>query len=493
LSNLTQPISGAQFASLDLIKTRMGEIAKIRETLVRHAGSAEGGNAENWMSSASTVLGDFVRDTYGLVARGDWENFKPQAQQRIRGEDRVKAEQHISQLYDEIGQKAEHVADIEKKRNTVGERAAKLAEIENRFAEIRGAITSDSGQSIFDRTRELKALKEQEQVERDEVNFRADAQMRELRLHERVSKIQAEGGDSALQSARAILNSAREEERLAQHRGEEEKAIAAAKVASAQSSVTMAEKERDLTTQRLALEMRVARLSTAGGGLSAIGGLNANEEGASVGATTRAGKMLPATQRRLTEIQLRKKDLEDRLNNPDPHLTVDSRQVIRSFGQSGGRRKRVQSRMWTVIVIVMKVVRKEVSSLLTGVIGASESPFAGDDLDEALSLAVGLWAIRFGKRMLEAKFSTRGSKESGTVGRAAVSEHTLNANAVLGIEAHSLLERMEHARDLLVRKKTGKAESGMIINGNMQAFDSRAAIAEGAIPSSTDTRLLEAA
>ena len=38
-------------------------------------------------------------------------------------------------------------------------------------------------------------------------------------------------------------------------------------------------------------------------------------------------------------------------------------------------------------VIVMKVMRKEGSSVVTGVIGTGISPFPGDGLDEALGLA----------------------------------------------------------------------------------------------------------
>ena len=55
-------------------------------------------------------------------------------------------------------------------------------------------------------------------------------------------------------------------------------------------------------------------------------------------------------------------------------------------------------------VIVMKVMRKEVSALVAGVIRASESPLAGDGLDKALGLAIGLRAIRFGEGVFEAEF-----------------------------------------------------------------------------------------
>ena len=51
-------------------------------------------------------------------------------------------------------------------------------------------------------------------------------------------------------------------------------------------------------------------------------------------------------------------------------------------------------------VIVMKVKRKEGGAMVTGVIGAGLGPFAGDGLDEALGLAVGLGAVGLVKRCL---------------------------------------------------------------------------------------------
>ena len=39
--------------------------------------------------------------------------------------------------------------------------------------------------------------------------------------------------------------------------------------------------------------------------------------------------------------------------------------------------------------------------MITRLIGASISPLAGDGLDEAFGLAIGLWAVRFGKGVFE--------------------------------------------------------------------------------------------
>ena len=53
-------------------------------------------------------------------------------------------------------------------------------------------------------------------------------------------------------------------------------------------------------------------------------------------------------------------------------------------------------------VVVVKIVWKESSTVVAGVIVAGISPFAGDGLDEALGLAIGLGAIGSGEAMFEA-------------------------------------------------------------------------------------------
>ena len=48
--------------------------------------------------------------------------------------------------------------------------------------------------------------------------------------------------------------------------------------------------------------------------------------------------------------------------------------------------------------------------MVAGVIGSSIGPLAGDGLDEAFGLAVGLRSVRFGKVMLEAELTTGGGE-----------------------------------------------------------------------------------
>ncbi len=65
--------------------------------------------------------------------------------------------------------------------------------------------------------------------------------------------------------------------------------------------------------------------------------------------------------------------------------------------------------------IVMKIERKEGSSMVPGGIGTCLSPSASDGLDEAFGLAVGLGAIGFGEEMLEAQLVAGGGEEFGAI------------------------------------------------------------------------------
>jgi hypothetical protein len=67
--------------------------------------------------------------------------------------------------------------------------------------------------------------------------------------------------------------------------------------------------------------------------------------------------------------------------------------------------------MRPVEVIVVKEEREEGGAVVAGVIGTSISPFAGDGLDEALGLAIGLRAIGTGEAVTEAEILAGGSEE----------------------------------------------------------------------------------
>ena len=62
-------------------------------------------------------------------------------------------------------------------------------------------------------------------------------------------------------------------------------------------------------------------------------------------------------------------------------------------------------------IVVVKVEREEGSALVTGVVRASVSPLAGDGLDEAFGLAVGLRAIGTSEEMADAQLVAGSGEE----------------------------------------------------------------------------------
>ena len=59
-------------------------------------------------------------------------------------------------------------------------------------------------------------------------------------------------------------------------------------------------------------------------------------------------------------------------------------------------------------VVVVQGEGEEGSAMVAGVVGACVGPFAGDGLDEAFGLAIGLRAVGFGEPV--PKMQTRGAQ-----------------------------------------------------------------------------------
>jgi hypothetical protein len=72
--------------------------------------------------------------------------------------------------------------------------------------------------------------------------------------------------------------------------------------------------------------------------------------------------------------------------------------------------------MRAVEVIVMEIEREEGGAVLTGVVGARIGPLAGDGLDEAFGLAIGLGAIGTSEEMAEAQLVAGSGEELGAIG-----------------------------------------------------------------------------
>jgi hypothetical protein len=152
----------------------------------------------------------------------------------------------------------------------------------------------------------------------------------------------------------------------------------------------------------------------------------------------------------------------------------------------------VQGGMRAVEVIVMKVVIKEGSAVERGVIGPGISPLAGDGLNEAFGLAIGLGSIRSGEEMFEAELPAGGSKEFGTISRAAVGEHALDRYAVSRVKGNGLLQSVEDAGSFFVREEAGEGQTGVVVDGDMERLEAGAGVALRAVAGGAHAGLGEA-
>jgi hypothetical protein len=124
-----------------------------------------------------------------------------------------------------------------------------------------------------------------------------------------------------------------------------------------------------------------------------------------------------------------------------------------------------------VEVIVVEVERKEGGAVIAGRVRPGISPLSSDGLNEAFRLAIGLRSVGFGEEVFEAEFLAGSGKEFGAIGGAAISQHTLNGDAVGGIEVESLLEGGKDAGSLFIREEGCEGETAVVVDGDVEAFD----------------------
>ena len=144
-------------------------------------------------------------------------------------------------------------------------------------------------------------------------------------------------------------------------------------------------------------------------------------------------------------------------------------------------------------VIVMQVIGKEACSAVAGVIRTCVGPLAGDGLDEALGLAIGLRTIRSGEAVFEAELLAGGGEEFGAVSGAAIGAEALNGDAVELVIGNGLEQGVEGAGDFFVWVGGDEGEAGMVVDGDVETLDAGAWIALGAVAGGADAGLGEAA
>lgn len=73
--------------------------------------------------------------------------------------------------------------------------------------------------------------------------------------------------------------------------------------------------------------------------------------------------------------------------------------------------------------------------------------------------------------MLEAKLEAGCGEVGGSIGGSAIGEDALDLDAMSLVEVEGLVESVEDVFDLFAWKKAGEAESGTIIDGDMETFE----------------------
>jgi hypothetical protein len=146
-----------------------------------------------------------------------------------------------------------------------------------------------------------------------------------------------------------------------------------------------------------------------------------------------------------------------------------------------------------MIVIVEEEVWKVSGAMVTGAIGTSIGPFAGEGLDEALGLAIGLRAIGLGEEMREAEGAAGAGEVFRAIGGSAIGEQRADFDAVSGVELEGLLESEDDAGDALIWEQAGEGQAGVIIDGDVEELEAGAAIADGTIAGGPDSGTAKAA
>ena len=84
-------------------------------------------------------------------------------------------------------------------------------------------------------------------------------------------------------------------------------------------------------------------------------------------------------------------------------------------------------------------------------------------------------------------------KEFGAVGAATIGEEALDLDAMSRVKADGLVESVEHGGKFFVGEETSEGEAGVIVDGDVEAFDAGAWIAHGAVTGGPDAGAREAA
>src|SRR2546423_1638249 len=119
------------------------------------------------------------------------------------------------------------------------------------------------------------------------------------------------------------------------------------------------------------------------------------------------------------------------------------------------------------MVVVPEPAVKGCGALCAGGVDRAVGPAAEHGADEALGLAVGLWATRSGAQVADAERAAGDRVQGGDIGRAVVSHDALDDDAVALEELQRSPEKADRGRGLLVAQDLGVGQAGGVVDGDV--------------------------
>src|SRR5512135_1485609 len=123
--------------------------------------------------------------------------------------------------------------------------------------------------------------------------------------------------------------------------------------------------------------------------------------------------------------------------------------------------------MGSLMVVEVEPRVEAMRALAAVAVDAPVGPFAQQGLNEALSLAVGLWCSGLGAQVAQVRRAAGVTKAMGAVARAVVREHPLDRDALLGEPSACAVEESGATGAALVEQDLGIGEAGEVVDSHM--------------------------
>jgi len=151
-----------------------------------------------------------------------------------------------------------------------------------------------------------------------------------------------------------------------------------------------------------------------------------------------------------------------------------------------------QTSMRAVPVVLMDPGGEAALPFIGVLIGDGIGPLSEGGLDESFRLAVGARRVGTGEAVFDPAASAEGGQGAGVIGGPVVGEDGADADAELRIVGKRGAEEGDDRVMLLVGMNFREGDAGVVVDGHMQVFPTKSAMAIGGVSSDAVARLANA-